>query len=91
MLKENWLDLLGDKHNLEILSLLIDGKPRNLYTISRQSKIYAKTARIHLLNLVKSGIVEEESVGGIRLFKIRREHLPEEVIAVLRWLTTEMI
>ncbi len=89
MLKGNWSDLLGDRHNLEILTLLVDGKPRNLYTISRESKIYTKTARTHLMNLVRFGIVEAESIGGIRLFRIRREHLPEEVLVLLRWLAFE--
>ena len=86
MPKENWFKILGDDHNLAILSLLIDGRPRNLYTISRQSKIYPKTVRSHLKKLMRSEVIETESIGGITLYKIHRERFAEEILTFLRWL-----
>lgn len=89
MLKLKWQEILGDKHNLEIMSLLVDEEQRNLYTISRESRIYPKTANAHLRNLMKLGLVEAESVGGIRLYRIRNELFTEEVLLLLRWLKSQ--
>ncbi len=91
MLKLKWEEILGDKHNLEIMSLLIDGEQRNLYTISRESRIYPRTANAHLRNLIRLGLVETESVGGIRLYRIRKDQLAEEVLLILRWLRSQRI
>jgi len=89
MPKNKWFEILGDEHNLEILSLLMDGRPRNLYTISRQSKIYPKTLNSHLKELMRFGVVEAESIGGIKLYRIRQDRLTEEVLNFLMWLARE--
>lgn len=90
MPERNWFEVLGDKHVLQILALLIDGRSRNLYAISRDLGLYPRTVNLHLKRLAKLGLMRTECIGGIKLYRVRRGQLPKQVSIFLRWLSKDI-
>ena len=88
-MRTDWVEVIGDENNLRILMELDYGNPLTLYSLSRKIGAYPRTTRRRLEILMKSGVVERETLGGVQTYRLRPAALPDEVKSLLMWLKAQ--
>ena len=66
--------VLASAGRIKILKLLLAEKELNISKIGRKAGLQYTSVNRHLKILKKAGLVEEEKIGRIRIFRVKEEN-----------------
>lgn len=75
-------ELIGEPARAAILSALADGRALPASVLSKEAKVAASTASVHLAKLVQGGLISVEKHGRYRYYRLKN-HLVAQVLEAL--------